>query len=512
MMHMILQVQRGQIDVAIKDAQRVDSNRFWVPARAAIALLNGERKRVIEYLSRRGDVSAIDRMKLLALIPTEGPMQTELLAIATENLSPPGDVHHDRWLGHAQLRAGKFDEAVATLEVHRNSVLVWPILSMAYHQLGKTRLAHRYLDLSSIWLGLTNRMSPAQFADAMSRPGNDPIAWLLQVVAHREAKQLIDGPEALAAEEERLVAEQDELRLDRAARAEAGFQRLIDSAGNDPAPWFRRARWYTDRGEPEKALADCTKAIELTPDDAHVYVTRANLLLQFDRVEQAWVDFDTALALAPDDAGVWKARGYVYENLGQWDEALADYQKAIDLAPEDWPSWKTRADNFAQSQQWDRAIALYTSLIEHHSDNAELWQARAAAYFQLQQWDQAIESYSEVIKLNPKDASVWKDRALANKAVGNYERAIADSDEAIRLDPAFPWSYGQRAEAHLAMGNHAQAIADCNELIQMKPSDSWAYWIRGKAFLNTNNPDQAIVDCTEAIRLQASRQAAYVHR
>jgi tetratricopeptide (TPR) repeat protein len=63
--------------------------------------------------------------------------------------------------------------------------------------------------------------------------------------------------------------------------------------------WTNRGLAYRHKGQPAKAVADYSKALELKPD--HV----------------------TAL----------KNRGDAYAALGQWDRAIADVAKASDLAP-----------------------------------------------------------------------------------------------------------------------------------------------------------------------------------
>ena len=55
-------------------------------------------------------------------------------------------------------------------------------------------------------------------------------------------------------------------------RAEAEWQKIVDSAGDDPMPWIHRGRWYAERGEHDKADADFARAASLTPNELNKFL------------------------------------------------------------------------------------------------------------------------------------------------------------------------------------------------------------------------------------------------
>jgi tetratricopeptide (TPR) repeat protein len=420
-----------------------------------MALLRGDRELYDAIRANSGTIPTNERLTLLALASADETTQTELLSIANENFNPPTKFWHRFWCGQAQFRAGKLQKAAKTLEVHKDDWRFWPWLSLTYAELGNKQLASKYLDRTRVLLSQLGQMTPAQFADAMIRPGYNPSGWLCCTVLYREAKELIDGPAALAAEEERFAADQAAWLLERAQRDEAEFQSLVDQAGDDPAPWLRRARWYASRGELEKAIADCTKAIELDPDHGDAYAMRGNMLVAQDLRQQALADFTKVLALAPDNPAVWKARGRVYEQNDQWDQALADYQHAMELEPDNWKVWKSRAQQFGKTQQRDKAIALYAKLIELRPDDHALYSARAEIHASLKNYDQAIADYNEAIRRAPSVQLIYG-RAGAHAMLGEYEKAEADARQAIELEPSGNWGWWKLIDVAFARNVSAE--------------------------------------------------------
>lgn len=68
-------------------------------------------------------------------------------------------------------------------------------------------------------------------------------------------------------------------------------------------PWmyFNRGLAYKMRGEPEKALADYSKAIELDPAFGAAYTNRGNVRLLLNDLKGAMADFRRAIQLDPSD-------------------------------------------------------------------------------------------------------------------------------------------------------------------------------------------------------------------
>ena len=100
---------------------------------------------------------------------------------------------------------------------------------------------------------------------------------------------------------------------------------------------------YHSKGEIDLAITDFTKAIELYPKFAEVYVRRGiELNPKLEEVyvsrgmaytkkgefERAIVDYAEAIALKPDDADAYYRRSKVWLHLGQPEKAKADMQTA----------------------------------------------------------------------------------------------------------------------------------------------------------------------------------------
>lgn len=129
-----------------------------------------------------------------------------------------------------------------------------------------------------------------------------------------------------------------------AERMIAGCTRVIadrsESRANRAKAYFNRGKAYHDLGQYDLAIADYTRAIELSPRNPDNYLNRAivySLKHEFDR---AIADHNQTLRFAPNSVHYRVARGTAYQ--GRWivlgnaedlERAKSDYEAALRLSP-----------------------------------------------------------------------------------------------------------------------------------------------------------------------------------
>jgi Flp pilus assembly protein TadD len=195
----------------------------------------------------------------------------------------------------------------------------------------------------------------------------------------------------------------------------------------DARAWHNRGTAYLRLGRPEKALADCSKAIELDPNYARAWVSRGEAYLGLGQPAKALADYSKAIDLDPKYVRAWQIRGLTHLNLGQGDKALADWSKALELDPK----------------------------------NAITWNNRGTAYLRLGQTDKALADYSKAIELDPKLASAWANRGNALFHQGKYAEAEPEYREALRLRPDYPVAIRDLAQVLRRQGKPAAAAHLC---------------------------------------------------
>jgi tetratricopeptide (TPR) repeat protein len=262
----------------------------------------------------------------------------------------------------------------------------------------------------------------------------------------------------------------------------------------------------------DRALADLTKAIELSPNLFAAWKYRGGLYIEIREYDKAIADHTQRVRLDPDSAGAYMSRGIAYTGKGDYDKAIADYDRAVKLNPDFASAYNNRGNAYRNKGDYDRAIADYNQAIKLDPNLAKTYANRGVAYYDKGDYDRAIADYTQAIKLDPNYAVAYGNRGVAYYDKGDYDRAIADYTQAIRLDPNYANAYTNRGLAYSNKGDYDRAIADQTQAIRLNPNDVNAYTNRGIAYTNKGDYDRAIADYTQAIRLNPNHANAYNNR
>lgn len=252
------------------------------------------------------------------------------------------------------------------------------------------------------------------------------------------------------------------------ARSIPGCTRLIDdtreTTKNRTIAYSNRCLAYYNKGDDNRAFADCTEAIKLDPKYPVAYFHR----------------------------------GLTYQRKGDFDHAIADYSESIRLDPKAPAVHNNRGNAYHAKGEDDLAIADFGEAIRLYPQYAGAYYNRGVVYQANDKLDPAIADYGEAIRLDPKYVAAFNNRGTAYQAKGNFERAIADQTEAIKLDPKFAVAYNNRGNAYLATTQDERAIADYSEAIRLAPGNAITYMNRGRAYLLNDDLAKARADLVRA--------------
>lgn len=212
--------------------------------------------------------------------------------------------------------------------------------------------------------------------------------------------------------------------------------------------WGNRARYYRESEKNfEKALADYTTAIEISPDRTDNLNSRGKTY------------FDMAMS------GKYNNRQAELVK-----KAIADYQNALTK------SFKKAKDQsevqanlgaaLAAAGQFEQAIAQLSAAIQTEPENKNAYLNRSLAYFSTNQFDKAIADHSKILEIEPKNANIWYERGMCKNVLKQFDGAVSDLQKAISLDPNIGVAYLELAKAKVQMGDQAGARAEAQKAVQ----------------------------------------------
>jgi LSD1 subclass zinc finger protein len=180
-------------------------------------------------------------------------------------------------------------------------------------------------------------------------PGPDPSVESAPSSVERGLAREVEGDLAGAVVEYTAGIERDP-RNDSLRERRATVRLLLGDADGARADWCQAVaafpvardetdwgRWngrgyYRGRiGDYFGALGDCTRAIELAPNEAYPWNNRAWARLHLGDLAGAWADVEKSLELDPRNAYAWETRARIELARGEVARARADFQRSLSV-------------------------------------------------------------------------------------------------------------------------------------------------------------------------------------
>jgi tetratricopeptide (TPR) repeat protein len=189
---------------------------------------------------------------------------------------------------------------------------------------------------------------------------------------------------------------------------------------------------YLIKGNADKALADCDRAIRMAPTLPVALYNRGRAYRAKDDLARAIADYSEAIRIwTPASRAAAKAlnnRGEAYAKQGNAERALADFEQALKLSPGYAKALYNRAVVLARKGDVEGAIAGYTTAIEADPALARAFNARGQAYLIKKEAGRALADFNAALRLDKNNASARRNLERAT-AVARADGAAAPGAE-----------------------------------------------------------------------------------
>ncbi|NLL99845.1 MAG: tetratricopeptide repeat protein [Treponema sp.] len=128
----------------------------------------------------------------------------------------------------------------------------------------------------------------------------------------------------------------------------ACFKRAISMSKKNYLLWYNLGITYRDSGNLQGAAEALTQAYNLQSSDAEVFQALAHIYFLLDDIDSAFeINFE-ALELFPDNAHIWNNTGVLYFSQGKYDEAAEAFEVAVSIYPYYYDALYNLRDTYAE--------------------------------------------------------------------------------------------------------------------------------------------------------------------
>jgi serine/threonine protein kinase/tetratricopeptide (TPR) repeat protein len=226
------------------------------------------------------------------------------------------------------------------------------------------------------------------------------------------------------------------------AEAIQAFEAALDLEPTHYWSLMRLGNCLADLGQKPEDFAAAvrvfTGCILNRPDHAHAYHCRGHAYFKLGQYDKAVADCSRAVELDPKHEHAWYNRGVAYASLGQYDRAADDYETFLKLAP--------------------------TNAGVH---NALAWLLATSPDAKRLDPDRAVRLAEKAVQLAPKAGSYWRTLGVAHYRAGHWRAAVAALDRSVELRRGVDASDRLfLAMACWKLGKHGESREAYNQAVQ----------------------------------------------
>jgi tetratricopeptide (TPR) repeat protein/S1-C subfamily serine protease len=217
------------------------------------------------------------------------------------------------------------------------------------------------------------------------------------------------------------------------------FDQAIKLDPNFALAYLSRALAYGFSGDTPSGIADLQKAAQLFQQQGNTegYQKTQQLLQQVQGAKEEYpdaiADCTQAISLNPNDAEPYICRGLIYSDLKEYQSAIADFNQALKLDPNYAEAYNNRGIAYLNLKDYQRASADFNQALKLDPNYAEAYSNRSIAYVLLKEYQAAIADLDQAIQLNPNLAQAYYLRANTYGLLGDTPSRIADLQKAAQL-------------------------------------------------------------------------------
>ncbi len=258
---------------------------------------------------------------------------------------------------------------------------------------------------------------------------------------------------------------------------------------------------HSDSGNNSDSLHILTKLIEEDSLNPEYLASRAELYLERGKIDPALRDLQEALELTPNDAKLFLLLSDLYFALGQVDNSIASLKKAIKLDPDNEDGYVKISETYLLLNKPTVAVEYANQAIDKNRQSAEAYYLKALGLLESNDTSAAIINFGISSNLNSNNYMTFMQLGIIYTMLEDTLSKV-NFEKALVIKPN-----DERALYYLGMyyqnrGEFQNAIDKYNYIASLYPENKLVFYNSGYIYLvELEDFDNAVVMFQKAISI-----------
>ena len=245
--------------------------------------------------------------------------------------------------------------------------------------------------------------------------------------------------------------------------------------------WLDRAQFRRQRGDREGALADAQTALKHDPEFVDAHHFRGATLLQAGQQEAALEAFIKTVGLDPSHEAAWRKIAQIWQKRGERQKVASAYKHAVELAPEtedllrEYAGVLEQADLKADPESLNELRRILAQIERLNPDSSWIHAYQGSRLLIEGDWLSAEQRLRKSVALQPDYGWAWYKLAELLLTRERHSEALDALQRGLRHQPDSPWALVQSAFVLERLGRVDEAIAAYEKLRTSGQAQPLAY-------------------------------------
>jgi len=265
------------------------------------------------------------------------------------------------------------------------------------------------------------------------------------------------------------------------------------------------------RGDFEGARVAIQTGLDIRPDWAEGLGARGWYSFKLGQPEKALRDLRRSIDLDPRLGETYLNLGEVMAAQGDLDGAVAALEKAHGLDPGDPSTALALAGYLERNNSHPRALEALTRTLEVGGRNAAVLGEIGAIFLMMGRPAEAIAPLKESHDLDPLDPQLAGNLGMAYAMTGRPKAAIASFEEVVKIAPEIAGGHAQLGALYAEDGQMDKAMVEYALAVEKEPANAGFRLNLASIHHQTGQVNLAMDNYREAIRLDPNLAPAYYY-
>lgn len=244
--------------------------------------------------------------------------------------------------------------------------------------------------------------------------------------------------------------------------SEERLQRLTESGDTN----FRQKAY-------NQAAIDYSLLIQMQPNNGYAYLKRGASYYRQGNPELALADLNKSVELLGDNFKNLFYRGWTNLKLKNYQDAIADFTKMVQIDSSSYSGYYGRGVAKAEKGDYVGSISDYDKSIQMKSDYSSAYNNRGWSKFKLGKYREAMVDLDRAAQSDPNNWAIFDSRQEIKFALDDLFGCVDDCNTSLKLNAKSSNSYFFRGQAHFRLGNKSKACSDWNKAGELGMAEAY---------------------------------------